>query len=85
MFAARLPGLRAFAVTTGLAGLEASRSSDESYVVTKKCHFLISKTKSGAACAPAEHVCLASLGRKGWNAGARELPAHAFRFSHKGF
>ena len=83
MFATRLTGFRCVAAATGLAGLEAPRSIDESRAMTPACHILISKTMSGAACAPTEPVCFASPGRQGWNAGARELPEAAFRFSHK--
>ena len=75
---------RAFAVSTGLVGLEASHSSDGSSAVPKNQNFLLMMTKMPASvCAPAEHECLASPGRKGWSFGERQLPAHAFRFARK--
>ena len=83
MFVTRLASFRYVAAATGLAGLEAPRSIDESRAVLPASHILISKTMSGAACAPTESVCFASPGRQGWNAGARALPAAAFRYSHK--
>ena len=45
--------------------------------------FLSSHLKSASVCAPTDPVSPASPGRKGWNAGARQLPAHTFRFSTK--
>ena len=71
MFATYRAGFLRVAAGTGLAGLEAPRSIDESSAMTPGSHILISKTKSGAACAPTEPVCFASPGRQGWNAGAR--------------
>ena len=84
MFAANCARFtRAFAVTAGLAGVEASTSSDGSSAVAKELNFLCSKTKSASVCAPTDTVTPPSPGRKGWSAGAHELPEQAFRFSKK--
>ena len=51
--------------------------------MTKVCNNLLLTTKSSAVCAPTVPVCVASPGRQGWNADARELPAALFSFSQK--
>ena len=83
MFGARLTGLRCAGVATSLAGWETFRSMDETRFMTTVNPFLSSHLKSASVCAPTDPVSPASPGRKGWNAGARQLPAHMFRFSTK--
>ena len=83
MFVTRLTSFRCATVATGLAGLEAPRSMDESRFMTAVNPFLLSKAKSGAACAPTDPASFASPGRQGWNTGARTVPVHMFDLSKK--